>query len=239
MWSREVDGQVLTFRLLGVNNQNFLMADEQTGSWWQQVTGEAVQGPLAGKRLARVASDEVRFAVWRSEHPQTTLLAPDARFAERYLEDDWEAKVADFDPPPADRDRAGPLAARDVVIGVVAGGEAKAYPRSLLAAQSPIADFLGGVPIVVVLDAGGRSARAFERRVGDQTLELFRVADSDPVEMIDAESGSTWSFAGEARSGALAGSRLARVQTLTSFWFDWRNQNPGTTVFAAGIAVAE
>ena len=23
----------------GINNQNFIMRDEQTGSWWQQVTG--------------------------------------------------------------------------------------------------------------------------------------------------------------------------------------------------------
>src|SRR2546427_356532 len=33
------------------------MRDEQTGSWWQQVTGEAIQGPLKGRRLTGVVLD--------------------------------------------------------------------------------------------------------------------------------------------------------------------------------------
>ena len=51
VWKSTIDDQVLTFRLIGVNNQNFIMEDEQTGTWWQQVTGEAITGPLVGKRL--------------------------------------------------------------------------------------------------------------------------------------------------------------------------------------------
>ena len=53
MWKSIVDGQELTFYLVGINNQNFIMADHQTGTWWQQVTGEAIRGSLT----------------W-SEHPQ-------------------------------------------------------------------------------------------------------------------------------------------------------------------------
>ena len=52
-----MDGRRLSFRLTGINNQNFLMTDEQTGSWWQQVTGEAVHGPLKGRRLDLVFHD--------------------------------------------------------------------------------------------------------------------------------------------------------------------------------------
>ena len=65
MWERALDGRTLRFRLIGINNQNFLMEDLDTGSWWQQVTGVAVSGPLAGKRLtvtsvsARVLSTAV------------------------------------------------------------------------------------------------------------------------------------------------------------------------------------
>lgn len=235
MWSREVDGRTLTFRLLGVNNQNFLMEDEQTGTWWQQVTGEAVQGPLAGKRLTRVPSDEVRFAVWRSEHPRTTVLPPSPAFRDHYLEDGWAARLASFRTPFAEANAGGPLEDREVVIGIALGEATKAYPLAMLAEQSPVADFLGGVPIVVVADADGESVRAFERRHGDRVLELFRVPDSDPVEMLDAETGSTWSFAGVATDGESVGTRLERVQTLKSFWFDWRNQNPSTTVFKAGL----
>ena len=41
MWASEIDGRKLTFHLAGINNQNFIMRDEETGSWWQQVTGVA------------------------------------------------------------------------------------------------------------------------------------------------------------------------------------------------------
>jgi hypothetical protein len=32
VWTRQVDGITLTFRLAGINNQNFIMRDEETGS---------------------------------------------------------------------------------------------------------------------------------------------------------------------------------------------------------------
>ncbi len=61
MWKREIAGRELWFRLAGLNNQNFLMTDEQTRSWWQQVSGEAVLGPLKGKRLELVRTEEISF----------------------------------------------------------------------------------------------------------------------------------------------------------------------------------
>ena len=48
MWETTIDGRTLHFHLAGINNQNFIMRDEETGSWWQQVTGEAILGPAEG-----------------------------------------------------------------------------------------------------------------------------------------------------------------------------------------------
>ena len=56
------------------------MRDDETGSWWQQVTGEAIQGPLKGRRLVPVVHDEVSFGIWRGEHPGGRVLRPDPRF---------------------------------------------------------------------------------------------------------------------------------------------------------------
>src|SRR5215213_1453024 len=61
-----MDGQRLRFRLVGINNQNFVMQDAQTGSWWQQVTGRAIAGPLKGKQLTLVPHDEVAFGRWKA-----------------------------------------------------------------------------------------------------------------------------------------------------------------------------
>jgi hypothetical protein len=69
------------FHLAGINNQNFLMRDEETGSYWQQVTGTAIAGPLKGSKLTLLSQDELTFALWRKEHPQGTVLAPLPRYA--------------------------------------------------------------------------------------------------------------------------------------------------------------
>ena len=74
-----MDGRTLTFRLIGINNQNFLMEDRETGSWWQQITGRAILGPLKGRQLTPVLHDEVTFGLWRREHPHGRVLALDAR----------------------------------------------------------------------------------------------------------------------------------------------------------------
>jgi len=62
VWRREIDGQRLTFRLAGINNQNFLMRDEETGTYWQQISGAAISGPLKGRQLTLVHSDELTLA---------------------------------------------------------------------------------------------------------------------------------------------------------------------------------
>jgi hypothetical protein len=233
VWRAEIDGRRLRFHLAGINNQNFLMADEETGSWWQQVTGEAVQGPLKGRRLDLVFHDEIAFADWKREHPAGRVLRPD-RVAGRVESDTWEADVARLPVmnPPAE---GGPLGSRDVVAGVRLEGKARAYPFTTLRQQSPVLDLLGGVPVLVIVGEDGRSVRAFERRVEGRELQLFLKPASSPAVLVDSETASVWSFAGEALSGPLQGKKLPKVYVLKDYWFDWKAYNPETSVYAPQI----
>src|SRR5579875_2132366 len=86
-------GLTLTFHLAGINNQNFLMRDEQTGTFWQQISGRAVSGPLAGSQLELVYSDELTFALWRSEVTTGTVLKPVPRDAQEYATKDWDVDM--------------------------------------------------------------------------------------------------------------------------------------------------
>ena len=74
MWGREVNGLTLTFHLAGINNQNFLMRDEETGSYWQQISGLAIAGPLSGKSLKLIPADELSLDLWKAEQPQGTFI---------------------------------------------------------------------------------------------------------------------------------------------------------------------
>jgi hypothetical protein len=234
VWRAELDGRKLTFRLTGINNQNFLMEDEQTGSWWQQVSGEAVFGPMKGRRLDLVFHDEISFAVWKSEHPRGRVLRPDDTAPWREFSENWEEETARLPVvPPAGSGE--PFPPRELIVGVRAGKAARAFPMTELQRESPVVDEVGGVPLILVVGEDGRSVRAFERRVDGRELNLFRKPDVSPLRLIDSETGSEWDFAGQAVSGPLAGKKLGKVFVLKDYWFDWKAYNPGTTVFNQGI----
>ena len=71
------------------------MRDEETGSWWQQVTGEAIQGPLKGQRLLPVFHDELTFGLWKREKPEGRVLRPNEQTAQagKYVPANWEERM--------------------------------------------------------------------------------------------------------------------------------------------------
>jgi hypothetical protein len=229
VWKTTVNGKQLRFRLSGINNQNFIMRDEETGTWWQQVSGEAILGPLKGQKLERVPQDELTFAQWRREQPRGRVLRPDPKVTE-YADRNWEAQIAKLPTVTPLIDRR--LEPRTLIVGVRAGEHAKAYPMSAIVKQSPIVDTIGTTPVVVILGPDRKSVRAFERTVDSQRLELF--AKPGTPQLIDAQTGSTWDFTGRATAGPLAGKALRKLEVLSDYWFDWRIYNPKTAVYTLG-----
>jgi hypothetical protein len=234
VWERTVDGRVLNFRLAGINNQNFIMEDRETGSWWQQVTGTAILGPLRGKRLERVFHDELTFSEWTREVPGGRVLEPAADSAWRRFSEGWEEHTARA-PVNVHVALDARLPPRAVVFGIELGGSAKAYPQDRVIAQAPLHDRLGGVPLVFLLGPDGKSVRVFEARLDTAALELVRPIDQAVGQVMDLGTGSRWSFSGEALAGPLKGQRLKPVYVLKDYWFDWMTYHPETAVYLLPI----
>ena len=231
MWETSVDGRVLHFRLWGINNQNFIMRDDETGSWWQQVSGECILGPLKGRRLKLFDHDELTYATWKREGDAGRVLRPDAKhlLADDYAPDNWEQRMQRVPVATTLVDADAVLPARTLVVGVEAGGKSKAYPAEALARQSPLVDQVGDTPLLVLLAEDGKSVRVFDRRLDGLALEFFQRPDTR--ELLDAATGSAWDFTGAATSGALKGQRLARIQPVKDYWFDWKKYHPDTGVY--------
>jgi hypothetical protein len=226
---------MLHFHLAGINNQNFIMRDEETGSWWQQVTGEAIQGPMKGKKLRPFFLDELTFGLWKQEKPQGRVLRPDKAIARagKYAPTDWEERMEKVPvTTSAALDKA--LDPRALVIGVNVNDGARAYPLDALLKQSPIVDELEHTPILLVLGDDKKSVRAFERALDGRKLEFFVKPNVSPLRLIDAETGSEWDFSGEAVSGPAKGRHLNKIPVLNDYWFDWKTYNPRTTLYQLG-----
>lgn len=228
-----VDGVTLHFKLAAINNQNFVMTDVETGTWWQQVTGEALQGPLAGKRLSMMRFEEVSFGIWSAEHPGGSVMLPDADFVAKYAGADWERDMAAFDVPESLLP-PGELEPRALVVGVQLAGHAVAYPLERVRESSPIADRVGAREVLVAVAADGKSVRVFDRSVGERVLDLYAKPDVEPPVFLDMQTGSEWSFSGRAVAGELMGKQLEALPAFQDYWFDWHNQYPATRVFSAG-----
>lgn len=234
MWETTVDGRVLHFHLAGINNQNFIMRDEETNSWWQQISGECVLGPLKGRRLRLFDHDELTYATWKREGDAGRVLRPDPKLLaeNQYAPADWEQRMQRVPVATTLTDPNAGLPARTLVVGVEAGGASKAYPLDALARQNPIIDQIGEMPLLVLLAEDGKSVRVFDRRLEGRALEFFLRPGTNAL--LDAATGSAWDFTGTATSGTLAGQRLTRIQNVKDYWFDWRKYHPETGVYLLG-----
>jgi hypothetical protein len=206
------------------------MRDKETGSWWQQITGKAIYGPMKGASLDLVLSDELTFDEWRSEFAAGKVLAPIAKFKKEY-DPNWEPDVAKL--PVVISFPGTELKSRDVVIGLTIGDTARAYPWDNFAKQSPVVDRVNGTPLLLVLGPDGKSFRVFVARIGGQDAEFFLQSNTDPTQwsLLDTTTNSQWNFQGCAVSGAVQGKCLDRVPALKDYWFDWRNYHHDTSVY--------
>jgi len=225
VWGREVDGMVLTFRLAGINNQNFLMRDEQTGSYWQQVSGVAVSGPLKGKSLRLIHSDELTFGLFQAEQPGAEILRAASADEKHYSPIDWEKQFARL-PVVVEHPGEG-FESKDLVLGLDAFGESRAYRNTDVLREKLIRDRVAGQPVILVAGGDNESVRAFKAPPSD----FYRTAESPEALMMDAATGSKWNFRGCATEGPSKGTCLEPLDLTPNYWFDWRSYHPAGTIY--------
>ena len=239
VYSRELDGQVLLFgNTSALYESDLVMYDHETGSYWFQVLGEAIVGPLSGSRLRLLPSRTITWGAWKSLYPDTLILSRDLGLlpstvrGSPYDRDPFEGyqdyvnggRFAFPVSPEKLDDRLGP---GDIVFAVQVGDIHRAYSLSEKPDQV-INDLVDGEPILVVARDKGPTAAAYER-----TLSGLRLTFSFVEGVLqDEETLSLWDDGGRAISGSLAGSQLDRVPSRTSFWFSLVGSLPEIELYA-------
>ena len=230
VYDRRAGGHVLSFgNTSALYESDLVMVDRNTGSYWWQVAGTAIVGPLTGTELVALPSEVATWAGWTSRYPDTLVLSRETGY-ERPYERDAFATYADvldagrFPFPVGEAARDPRLAASALVVGVVLGGDARVYPIDGL--TDPINDEVGGEPVVVFPTDGGATVY---RAVHDGRTMVFQRRGSAYV---DAGTGSVWAADGAAVSGPLAGEQLQAIPTRTAFWFAFVGAFPDARIWS-------
>ena len=222
VFDRRVDGDTLTFGNTSALYQNDLvMYDHQTGSYWFQVGGEAIVGTLTGERLVPLPSVTMPWQQWRELYPETRVLSLEQGLTGFYTyeHDPFQGYNVAVDalnfPFPVSKEKLDPrLRPSTLVLSVRVNGQEKAYPLQSMG-DAVANDTVGGEPVVVFSRNQGITGSAFSRTVDGQAL-TFTLRDN---QIRDQETNSLWDQAGRAVEGSLKGRQLELLPTRRAFWY--------------------
>jgi hypothetical protein len=123
----------------------------------------------------------------------------------------------------------------ELVIGVVVGAEARAYPVNLMwgPESEALNDTLGGVPVVATWCPIAHSAVVYERKLRGRALEVGTLGlERGVFQLYDRQTRSQWSqVTGVASRGPQKGSALRKRESILTTWATWRRLHPDTTVY--------
>jgi hypothetical protein len=222
-YSPVINGKAEDFRLVGMDHFNAMFEDATSRSWWRQVSGQAIAGPLKGAVLDEIPSQQMALRAWLDLYPHSSVLQPDSSFLEKYK------ALEGFDTGIIDshleyRDSLS-WKEKSWVVGIQVDAESRAYDWNEVVKQRVINDKLGNVPLVLWLEADSVSFHAWNR----DSLEFTVMNDT----LTDVQTRSVWNMRGECTMGDLAGKQLERIQAYQEFWHSWRTFHPGTSTFGS------
>ena len=180
VYDREFDGQVLLFgNTSALYQSDLVMYDHETGSYWHQVIGEAIVGPLTGKRLKPLPSMTTTWGEWTELYPDTKVLSRNLGLLQSLTGNPYSRDpflgIADqinkgrFAFPVSEEKLDDRLRPGDLVLAIQVGESHKAYRLS--GAQDHVAnDEVGGERLAVLVRSEGPAGFAYLSSVEGRPL---------------------------------------------------------------------
>ncbi|MEX2139445.1 MAG: DUF3179 domain-containing protein [Pirellulales bacterium] len=143
-------------------NSNVLMYDRKgkPESLWSQIAGSGVSGPARDKTLDLVPFEVTTWQDWRTRFPNTLVLDANTGHRRDYRANPYEAYLGSADLMFPARPQSDRLPAKEAVLGVFVGDQARAYPlRELARLKGPLEESLGGSRFTIEYNAEAKSAR--------------------------------------------------------------------------------
>ncbi|MEX0980724.1 MAG: DUF3179 domain-containing protein [Bacteroidales bacterium] len=227
-----------------LRNSDLVMWDRQTESWWQQFTGTALVGKLAGAHLELVPSMIISLEEFFGSYPEGKVLSTETGHSREYGTNPYTG----YDDPGNTQPRLfkgevdSRLPAMERVVDVHVKGKYKIYPLSIISKKGVINDTFHDQQLVLfytsktvsILDekeiSGSReigSVTVFVPQVGDRTLTFTKTGEG----FRDDQTGSMWNITGKCIAGELKGKELWPMNHGNHFAFAWFAFHPDSEVY--------
>lgn len=174
------DGEAIAFGNTGaLYNNNMVMYDRATNSFWAQMGLGSIAGSRVGERLKVLPVMQTTWATWKALYPNTKVLAEDTGYrrfyrTDYYIDSEYTINRNIGFPQAAPIDtRYHPKA---MVLGIVGEMSTRAYVHEKMAQREVVNDVFEGRQVLVVYDREAVLARAFDRVVDGQVL-TFELAE--------------------------------------------------------------
>jgi hypothetical protein len=205
-------------------NNNLIMYDRATETWWPQVLATAVPGPWNEdpdtRSLAEFRVVWTTWERWSSTHPDTTVLSQDTGFAKNYDRDPYGSYnprrgyyAPESSPMFASLSDDDTLPPKAVVLGARTPEGAVAFGKDRLRDDRLVAGALAGTPVLAVYDDALDTGYVY-RNPDERDFEYD--ADDGTIEGPDGEVHDPDSLP------------LDRVLAFDAMWFAWSGFYPDT-----------
>jgi len=206
-------------------NNNLVMYDRASGTWWPQIPATSIPGPWNGDP-GRHSLREFRLVWtswerWRGVYPETEVLSTDTGFAKNYERDpygsynpisSYYANDNTLFPRLNPNDR---YQAKEVFMGARTPEGAVAFHKEALSEAKTMTGELGGTPVLAVYEPQLATGYVY-LNPDEQSFEY------DDGTLVGADGS-------EHDPDSLP---LQRIHTFDAMWFAWSGYYPDTNVYA-------
>jgi hypothetical protein len=231
-----VDSKELTFDIAGDSFGVPMVKDRQTGSLWNAVTGEAVQGQNLGRKLKRITCWMTTWSAWQKAHADSWVLKEEGSQSMHYVQRATQATCAvPMLHPGSKNDSRLPVDA--LVLGISTDKATDAATVESIVKAGAINIQIGGKPSLLIGDSSGAAAvyEVPETARGDlqdkaHKTKPLRFMRTKGGAIRDDQTHSEWSIEGRAISGPMKGTSLVPMDFVRARWYAWSAAHPGTSV---------
>lgn len=221
------------FSFYGWRNGVMVMKHKD-GTLYSCLTGIAFDGPKKGACLEPVPTLVSDWGFWLKRYPGGVAY----KMFEKYQPVELVNAVNNDSRQsrnPADKR----LPEDTLVLGVVAGKSARAYPQEVLARVGLLREEVDGQPRVILWYGPTKTAAAYwplaspPKKDSSKPRPVTLTVDTKmtAAPFIDKETGSRWDIAGRAVEGELKGWTLPWLDGTQVKWFAWAGEYPQTSVY--------